>query len=159
MLRIYIETTVWSFALADDVPDFTADTLLFFDECRAGRVKPVISPVVLEEIGRSSEPLRTRLLGLIREIAPAVAPSVPAIEELAQAFLSLGVVPPSKPDDAAHVAAAFVAKCDALVSWNFKHITNLRRADRFNAVAVLRGYSSPLRIVTPSEVLYADDET
>jgi hypothetical protein len=45
---------------------------------------------------------------------------------------------------------------DVLVSWNFRHISNVRRADRFNALAVLDGFLKPLRIVSPAEVLYDD---
>lgn len=157
-LRVYVETTVWSFAFADDSPDYTASTLAFFERCRENAVAPVISGVVLKEIARANPPLRDQLIALIAEIKPEVVPAQSAIDTLQASFLSLGVVPPSKPDDAAHVAAAFVADCGVLVSWNFKHITNVRKAERFNAAASLQGYRSPLRIVTPAEVLYADEE-
>lgn len=77
---------------------------------------------------------------------------------LADAFLSGGVVPPSQPEDAGHVAAAFDHHLDVLVSWNFRHVANVRRAERFNAVSVLQGYHHALRIVSPGEVLYAEDD-
>lgn len=44
------------------------------------------------------------------------------------------------------------------MSWNFRHIANLRRAEKFNAVAVLQGYHHEMRIVSPGEVLYAQDD-
>lgn len=108
-------------------------------------------------ISRADSPLRENLVGLIAEIGPETIPAPEAIDDLQASFLKLGVVPPSTPEDAAHVAAAFVADCSVLVSWNFKHITNVRRADRFNAAASLLGYRAALRIVTPAEVLYADE--
>ena len=70
------------------------------------------------------------------------------------AFVSSKAIPPSKPDDARHVAIAFAESIPILVSWNFKHITNLRRADRFNAIAVIEGFAHTLRIASPSEVRY-----
>jgi hypothetical protein len=56
------------------------------------------------------------------------------------------------------VAIAFGEELDVLVSWNFRHIASVRRAERFNAVAVMSGYYRPLKIVSPAEVLYDDAE-
>ena len=102
--------------------------------------------------------LRDRLIQVVREIEPTVVEFDSRAEELAEAFVRERVVPASKPQDARHVAAAFVAELDVLVSWNFRHIASVRRADRFNAVALLEGFYKPLRIVSPPEVIY-DDST
>ena len=37
------------------------------------------------------------------------------------------------------------------------HIVNLRREERFNAVAMLAGYHHQLRIVSPKELIYYDE--
>lgn len=155
-LRIYIETSVWSFAFAEDSPDYRGHTLEFFDRCRGGAFETFIPPVVLAEIRKAGEPLRTLLAGLIREIRPMVVEVSPEARGLADVFLRKAVVPAAKPEDAQHVAVAFAQRLDVLVSWNFKHIANVRRVDRFNAIALLEGYHQPLRIVSPSEVLYDD---
>lgn len=157
-MRVYVETTVWSFAFADDTPEMTAHTHLFFDRCRTGAIAAVIAPLVITELRRADEPVRSGLLGLIGEIAPVVIPDSAESDALALEFLRLGAVPPSKPDDAAHVAAAFAAGLDVLVSWNYKHIANVRRSQKFNAVAALRGYRRPLIITIPSEVLYGEEQ-
>lgn len=159
MSLIYIETTVWSFAFADDSPDYTADTLRFFERCRAGGHDLRISGVVIKEVDRSNPSTRAAIRGLIAEVNPLEIPLTRETESLAGAFLRFGAVPPSKPDDAAHVAAAFVGGCDVLVSWNFKHIANIRRAERFNAIAVLHGFSKRLIIVSPAEVQDGDYQT
>jgi hypothetical protein len=158
-MRVYVETTVWSFAFADDSPDLRAITLSFFERCRVGMLEPMISALVIEELAAADEPLRSDLLRLVREIAPALLPVDDECRRLADAFVRLGAVPPSKPQDAAHVAAAFASGVDVLVSWNFKHIANVRRADRFNGAAAMLGLSKPLRIVTPTELLDEDAET
>jgi len=44
-----------------------------------------------------------------------------------------------------------VARVDVLVSWNFKHIVNLRRIHAYNAVNLKNGYPL-LEIRTPREV-------
>jgi predicted nucleic acid-binding protein len=58
--------------------------------------------------------------------------------------------------DALHVALASVARADVLVSWNFKHLVQLRRIRGFHAVNVLRGYPL-LEIRSPREVI--DEES
>ena len=158
-LSIYVETSVWSFALADDSPDYRADTEEFLARCRQGVFAPFISPLVLEEISRAESPLRENLEALVAGVRPTLFGLSDRALALADAFLAAGVVPASKPEDAGHVAAAFDRRLDILVSWNFRHIANVRRAERFNAVAVLQGYHHELRIVSPSEVLYAEDDT
>jgi predicted nucleic acid-binding protein len=157
-LRVYVETSVWSFAFAEDAPDYTADTLLFFERCRQGAYEVFISDMVLREVEKADDALQNKLKGLIRDVQPRLFAVSAEAQRLASAFVSEGVVPPSKPEDATHVATAFQEELDVLVSWNFRHIANVRRAERFNAVAVLMGYYRPLRIVSPAEVLYDDEQ-
>ncbi len=155
-LDVYVETSVWSCAFAQDVPDYRRDTLAFFDQCRKGRLGAFASDVVLEEMDRSEPTLRERLLNLVRDVGPTILELTPPAERLAESFLRERVVPRGKPEDAHHVAMAFVEELDVLVSWNFRHIAGMRRADRFNAVAVLERFYKPLRIVSPGELLYDD---
>ena len=63
-------------------------------------------------------------------------------------------------DDARHVAICTVHRVNHLVSWNFKHLVNVRRSAGFNAVNLLQGYS-PVSIVNPKELIYAstDDQS
>jgi hypothetical protein len=79
------------------------------------------------------------------------------VEELAEAYMQAAVVPPKYADDALHVAMATVHGIRLIVSWNFKHLVNVRREDGFNAVNVLRGLPI-IRIVSPKEIIYADQE-
>ncbi len=60
------------------------------------------------------------------------------MEDLAAAYMAQKVVPAGYADDAQHVAVCSVARFDYLVSWNFKHLANVRRESGFNAVNVLQ---------------------
>ncbi len=150
-IRVYVETSVWSFVFADDVPEYRADTIAFMDLCRRRVFEPYVSGVVLDEIQFAQLPLRDRLEELVRDVRPVVLPWLP------EAFVREKAVPPSKPQDARHVAIAMAHGLDVLVSWNFRHIVNLRREERFNAVGLLRGYHHQLRIVSPKELIYYDE--
>ena len=117
----------------------------------------MIGPTVIDEIARADEPVRSRLVALLNEIGSERLVASDEVLALSSEFLKHGAVPPSKPDDASHVAFAIVAEADVLVSWNFKHIVNLRRSDKFNAIALFNGYRKGLRIVTSSEVIYGEE--
>ena len=56
--------------------------------------------------------------------------------------------------DAEHIAIATVERVDIIVSWNFKHIVNIRMIRGYNFVNLKEGYSM-IEIRTPREVIYA----
>lgn len=79
------------------------------------------------------------------------------METLAAVYLARKVVPAAVANDARHVGVHSVARLDYLVSWNFKHLANVRRESGFNAVNALQGY--PLvRIVSPSFLIHGYEE-
>ncbi|MFQ5904471.1 MAG: PIN domain nuclease, partial [Candidatus Binatia bacterium] len=61
------------------------------------------------------------------------------------------IVPLRYRNDLRHVAVATVARVDALVSWNFRHLVNLRTRRAVHAVNVRLGYPL-MEIVSPEEV-------
>jgi hypothetical protein len=62
---IYVETSVWSFAFAEDAPEYRADTIVFLDLCRKRLFEPYVSNAVLSEIQFAQPPLRKRLEELL----------------------------------------------------------------------------------------------
>jgi len=152
-IHVYVETSVWSFAFAEDVPEYRADTTVFLDLCRRRLFESYISDAVLGEIQFAQAPLRRRLEELLQSVKPVLLPWLPEADDLSDAFVREKAVPPSKPQDARHVAIAMAHGLDVLVSWNFRHIVNLRREERFNAIALLEGYHHQLRIVSPKELI------
>ena len=75
-------------------------------------------------------------------------------EVLAVWYIAKRVVGESSLNDCRHIALATVAKTDAIVSWNFRHI--VKRGDKYNNVNKKFGYSE-IAIKTPYEVIH--DET
>jgi hypothetical protein len=75
---------------------------------------------------------------------------------LQQQYISAGIVTEKSTEDALHVAIASVAKCDLIVSWNFKHIVHFEKIPKYNAVNVLNGYGQ-IGIYSPLEIIKYDD--
>jgi len=78
------------------------------------------------------------------------------VAELAQKYISEGVLPANKIEDATHAAVATVFEMDALISWNLKHLSNLRKMELINGINMKEGYSKRLELITPMEV--SDEE-
>jgi predicted nucleic acid-binding protein len=136
-------------------PEFSADTRGLWRLREAGRFRFVCSELVVEELVRA--PARVREL-MQSTIAPSDVVLVDTeMEDLAAAYMAQKVVPATYVDDAQHVAVCAVARFDFLVSWNFKHLANLRREAGFNAVNELQGYP-PVRIVTPRFLIHGNEE-
>jgi hypothetical protein len=153
MRRAYIETSVWGMVPAGQNRALRQPTLEFLQQCEVRTFLPCISDIVADEIRQAPEEIQERILQRLAEVNPAWLPLPPAVDALAQRFIDEGVLPPRRLDDARHVACALVNELELLVSWNYRHIANVRKSEMFNAVAVLAGLPGGLEIHTPLEVL------
>lgn len=153
-LRIYLDTSVINFLFADDAPDFHRVTEEFFGRY-AGRYDLYGSDVLIRELAADRDiRRRERHFKVLADYSVAILPSDSddEVARLADAYLREGVVPERKRDDALHVAYATVFRMDAVLSWNFKHLANLRREARFMMVNQAEGYLLSPRIVSPMEL-------
>ena len=76
---------------------------------------------------------------------------------LPEAYLAMAILSPKWSADALHVALATVARCDASISWNFKHIVHHDKIACFTEVNTKRGYGE-IGIYSPSQVITYDEE-
>jgi predicted nucleic acid-binding protein len=156
-LKLYIETSTWNFVFADDAPEKRDITIQFFSAVENGSYDVFISQVVLEEINDAPEPRRSQLFDLIRKIKPVDLDLTPDVLELTELYMQRNIVPLKKRDDAFHVAVASVHEMNAVITWNYSHLANLRKSELFNAVNLERGYTKKIEIVTPMEVSNYED--
>ena len=149
-LRVYVDTSVFG-GVHDDA--FRVASERFFAAVRAGAFTVLASEVLVVEIASAPAVVQATFEGHRAHMEAVEATAEAAA--LAEAYLAARVVPAASRVDALHVALASVARADALVSWNFKHLVQLRRIRGFHAVNVLRGYPL-IEIRSPLEVI--DDE-
>lgn len=151
--RVYVETSVWGMVPPGQSRVLREPTLEFLDQCTSRVYLPGISDIVTDEIRNAPPETRSHILTKIADVDPVQLPLSGEVEALAEHFLHEGVLPKKRLDDARHVACAMINELDLLVSWNYRHIANARKAEAFNAVAVLAGWPGGLQIHTPLEVL------
>jgi len=159
-LQVYLDTSVINFLFAEDAPEFRLVTEDFF-KVQSAQCALFVSRIVLAEIGCDPDTVhREKLLGILRDYRVDVLPAdrEEERERLAKAYLADGAIPHTKLADAMHVAYATLYGMDILLSWNFKHLANIRREERVTAVNLREGFRHPLRIVSPLEMSDEDNE-
>jgi hypothetical protein len=75
---------------------------------------------------------------------------------LSDLYVEMGGLPPKSRDDAMHIAVATIQSCDVIVSWNFRHIVNLRAMKAVEAVNTQEGYEL-IKILSPTMMLNEED--
>jgi len=147
-LRIYIDTSVIGGCFDEEFAEWSN---MLFDEFIAGKKIAVISDITIGELSKAFDFIKNK----IKEIPDKyieVIHKTKEIEELSHSYIKNNAISKKHGDDALHIASATIAKADVLVSWNFKHIVNLRRIQIYNSVNLMNGYSI-IEIRNPREVL------
>ncbi len=135
LLSVYLDSSVLG-GYYDD--EFQEATRTLWRQMEQGRFRLIASVLLQQEI--EGAPARVRRL-MERTFARkgSILPLTSEALSLAEAYLENKVVSATFADDARHVAIAVTHRVTIIVSWNFRHLVNLRREAGFNSVNVLLG--------------------
>ncbi len=86
--------------------------------------------------------------------ASAVVLETPECAELAAYYIESGIISARRFEDGMHVAIATFHEVDVLVSWNHRHLANVRKTEQYRGANLIKRYSKTPIILTPFEVLY-----
>ena len=145
--RIYTDTSVLG-GCEDE--EFREPSRRLLDAFVRGELTLVLSELTLRELETAPDAVRATLGRVPHAHVESLLLSADA-EALATAYIAEGAIGLRMRADALHIALATTARVDVLVSWNFKHIVNLRRIHAYNAVNLKKGYPL-LEIRSPREV-------
>lgn len=154
-LKIYLDTSVISYLLQEDVPDKMDNTIQLWQLFKEDKYDIYISNVTLEEIAECPEPKRSQLFLYLDEISYTVIEVTENMLSVAEQLITMKILPPKCYDDCQHIAAAVEYGCDCIVSWNFKHIVNIRTIRGVRAITNLKGYK-PIEILNPTVLLESE---
>lgn len=133
--RVYIDTSVVG-GIYDT--EFDVFTRMFFDKAFRGEIHLMISDLLEEELIEAPDTVKTFFKTLPTEQLEFVTLTRDAIE-LAELYITEGVVGETSRADCRHIALATLNKADVLVSWNFRHIVNLKRIRGYNSINLREG--------------------
>ena len=156
--KIYLDTSIIGYLYQETQPEKMADTQKLWEKIKKGAYKVVISNLLLEELSNNpNEEIKNILLGFLSEIVCDIVPITSEIERLGVMIISQGILVKKNYEDCLHIATALVNECDLLVSWNFKHLVNIKTISGVRAISNLEGYRN-IDIVTPTFLVQEGDE-
>lgn len=117
-----------------------------------GKHTGIISNIVLEEIDRCHEELKKKLVSEIQAVPVLVISENEYSADLLETYEKEGFIRKGARLDLRHLAVATVSGVDAVVSWNFRDIVNIRTRRAVHAVNLRLGYPL-IEIVSPEEVI------
>ena len=147
-MKIYVDTSVVG-GFYDK--EFSEATKALFKKDEKGEIILVVSELLEAELLRAPEFVRTHLDNYSNKQIQRVELTEEA-KNLAECYIAEQVVGATSKADCQHIAMATINKVDVLVSWNFKHIVNLKRIRGYNSVNLKLNYTM-LEIRTPKEIL------
>jgi predicted nucleic acid-binding protein len=141
---------------APDTPEKMAETLAFWEMLKAGEYDVVISNVVAGEMDSCSEPKRTFMEEKVAEIIPLIVEQNQEVEDLAWEYVNKNVLSRKNFNDCLHIALSVINSCNYLVSWNFRHLVNVRTVADVKIVNVINHYPE-IKIVSPNMFLKKEE--
>ena len=156
-IKVYLDTSVISYLDQQDAPEQMQETREVWELIKAGYYDVFISDVVLRELGDcKEEEKRNQLIGHLSEINYNLVMVDDAVVQLAEKIVANGVLRQKNIDDCQHIAAAILSDCDIIVSWNFKHIVNVKTIRGIKVITTLEGYKD-LLIYQPTALLIEEE--
>ena len=136
-------------------PENMADTIQLWEMFKDGKYDVYLSTMTLEEIADCPEPKRSELRKLLQQIDFVTLDISDEMESVAHKIIEMGILTNKSYDDCQHIAAAVVTECNCIISWNFKHIVNIKTIHGVRAITNLTGYK-PIDILSPTVLLESE---
>lgn len=148
-----MDTSVFGGFFDDEFQEFTQP---LFDRINGGEFIIIFSSLLEEELGLAPEKVRKLVREIDNDYAEFVTETDSAVE-LATEYVTEKVVGRTSYSDCLHIALATINQADLLISWNFKHIVNIRRIRGYNSINIKNGYRQ-LEIRSPRDLMEYGNE-
>jgi predicted nucleic acid-binding protein len=151
--RIYFDTSVIGYL--DDEPSNEKEyASILWDKCLQGEYDVIISDVVFREIKKNLNIHRVeQQLAIISLMNYEFAETNDDIYEISELIKNMGIIPDDKQkEDRFHIASAIYYEADYLVSYNYKHLSNVRIANGIKSLTIKEGFKT-IEIIPPSMLI------
>lgn len=155
--KVYLDTSVVSYLYQVDALEKMQNTLDLWELFKNKVYEVYISDIVIREISGCNEEKLKILLDHLDQIDYNIIETDEDTVELAGKFIDFGILKQKSFDDCQHIAAAILAGCDIITSWNFKHIVNVKTVRGVKVITTLEGYKD-LLIYPPSVLIECEDD-
>jgi predicted nucleic acid-binding protein len=152
--KVYVETTILSYLVARPSQDaVTAGRQMItrrWWETERKKYSLVVSELVETECARGNPEMVERRRELLDQVSLFRVNE--RVLQIAKLLMVPGAIPENAGPDAVHIAAAAVEDCEFLLTWNFRHIANVRIRRQVERILANHGYTKTA-ICTPEELI------
>ncbi len=152
--KVYLETSVLSYLAAKPSKDVISLGRQLITrrwwETQREQYRLVVSEAVETECERGDLQMVERRRQFLKEVT--LFPVNERILGLAKLLIVPGAIPEKAGPDAVHIAAAVIEQCDFFLTWNFRHIANVRIRREVERILTKHGYTKTT-ICTPEELV------
>lgn len=156
-LKVYLDTSVISYLYQENAQEKMQDTLQLWERFKEQQYEVYISDIVINEISDCTEEKLNILMDYLDQIEYHLVATNENTVGLAEKFIDFGILKQKSFDDCQHIASAILAGCDIIISWNFKHIVNIKTIRGVKVITTLEGYKD-LLIFPPSVLLESEED-
>ena len=157
-LKIYLDTSAIGYLDEQTSPKEMSEMQQLWELLKRGEYDANISPVVIDELmANSNIERRDILLGYLQQIEYDIIDITDDVHATAKSIVRNGVLSDKNYNDCLHIACAVSSGCDCLVSFNFKHLVNIKTIKGARAISILRGYGN-IDIVSAAALIQMGDE-
>ena len=86
---------------------------------------------------------KTQLIDCLNEIQFTTLDITEDVTKVAKKIIEMGILTQKSFDDCQHLGVALINECDCIISWNFKHIVNVKTIRGVRLKMRSRGYPLP----------------
>jgi predicted nucleic acid-binding protein len=151
-MRLYLDTSVIGALFDSEMPQRIEITRSLLRSIIKGKHTGIISNIVLEEMERSPEEFKEKIIAEMRKIPLQIISEDEASADLLEFYEKEGFIRRGARLDLRHLAVATVNGVDAVVSWNFRDIVNIRTRRSVHSTNLRLGFPL-IEIVSPEEVI------
>ena len=151
-MRLYLDTSVIGALFDVEMPERIRITRELLDSIVQGKHVGVISNIVLEEIDQSPKELKKKLINEIGKVPFQIIAEDENSADLLEIYEQEDFIRKGARLDLRHLSVATAFGVDAVVSWNFRDIVNIRTRRAVHSVNLRLGYPL-IEIVSPEEVI------
>lgn len=155
-IKIYLDTSVVSYLQQDDAPDKMATTLKLWKKFKNGVYDVYLSQITLNEISECNNNKLIYLKHKLSEIEYTILHINQETYKLANRIIEQKILTEKSFDDCQHIAVALENNCDVILSWNFKHLVNIKTIQGIRTITnVLKNKS--IEIMTPESLMEMEE--
>ena len=151
-LKVYLDTSVISYLQQEDAPEKTRITLELWERFKSNIFDVCLSDLTLLEVGNCEEPKVSFMRNKLEEILYSRLSIDNSVVKFANDIVKTGILTEKSIEDCQHIAVALINNCDIILSWNFKHLVNVKTIDGVRALSMIKGYKN-INILNPMTLL------